>query len=119
MPYGLSMYVQGQGHEHLGPGTSMVQRINWTTGEEMRLKGLGCDGQCADCSCGGRGLGLFDSGFDPTTWGWPEWLVIGLGGYVATSMFFGAKRGARAAGEGARRAVKSGRKRLAKRIAGS
>ena len=116
MPYGLSMYVQGQGHEHMGPGTSLVQRINWTNGQEMQMSpGLGCACGCGNCS---NGLGLFDSGFDPSTFGWPEWLVVGLGGYVLTSMFFGAKRGARAAGEGARRAVKSGRQRLAKRIAG-
>lgn len=115
------MYVIGQGHEHLGPGTSMVQRINWTTGEEQRLDatpfGLGsCGGSCGcDGNCGmKKGLALFDSGIDPSTFGWQEWLIVGIGGYALTSMFFGTKRGIRAAGEGIRR----GRKRLAKRVAG-
>jgi hypothetical protein len=117
------MYLVGQGHEHLGPGTSMVQRINWTTGDEFTLKGaqlgLGCAAGCGcDGGCTKKGLGLFDSGFDPTTFGWPEWLVVGLGGYMATSMFFGTGRAIGRARPRVRGAVKRGRQRLGKRIAG-
>jgi hypothetical protein len=113
------MYLVGQGHEHLGPGTSMVQRINWTTGDSMPLKGMGCGGGCGcDGGCAKKGLGLFDSGTDLTGWGWPEYLVVGLGGYVATSMLFGARRAAGRARAGISSGVKRGRQRLAKRVAG-
>ena len=82
---------------------------------------LGLGACCDSCKHGGAcsgGMGLFDSGLSPTTWGWSEWLVIGLGGYMLTSMFFGAQRGVRAAGEGVRRGVKRGRRRLAEKVAG-
>jgi hypothetical protein len=31
------MYLVGKGHDHEGPGTSMVQRINWTRANEVQL----------------------------------------------------------------------------------
>lgn len=89
------MYLVGKGHEHLGPGTSLVQRINWTTGDEMRVvagrRGMGC----ASCSgtCGQKcGMGLFDSGFDVSGWGWPEMLIAAFGGYMVLSTIFTTKR---------------------------
>ena len=56
-----------------------------------RKTGLGCPGVCG-CS----GMGLFDSGFDPTTWGWAEWLTVAGGLYVAFSLLFTTKRAASA-----------------------
>jgi hypothetical protein len=38
-------------------------------------------------------MGLFDSGFDPSTWGIAEWLTILGGLYVAFSLLFTTKRG--------------------------
>src|SRR5216684_1345725 len=134
------MYLVGQGHEHLGPGTSMVQRIDWTQDQESQLLGLGTvggapeffgdcrsmGGSCAEgpglgCACQKRecGMGLFESGLDPSSWGWPEWLVIGLGGYVVTSVFFTGRRAVRQVREGVSSRVRSGRRRLAKKVAGS
>ena len=111
------MYTLSQGHEHLGPGTSMVQRINWTTGMERQAEGLGC----ASCggNCGRCGLGLFESGMDISGWTWQEWLVVGLGGYVLTSMFFTTRRAARQVSEGVRKRVRRTRRRIGGRIAGT
>jgi hypothetical protein len=39
-------------------------------------------------------MGLFDSGFDPTTWGIAEWLTILGGLYVVFSVFSTTKRAA-------------------------
>jgi len=54
------------------------------------LKGLGCGGGACDCggTCGGHdhGMGLFDS-LDPTTWGAGEFIVAGVGSYLAVSLF--------------------------------
>lgn len=106
-------YMQSRGHQHWGPGTSMTL---------FQKPAYGMGGSCcSSCAHGGTcsgGLGLFESGMDFTAWTWQEWLVVGLGGYMLTSLTFGAKRGARAAGESMRRGVKRGRKSLAKRIAG-
>jgi hypothetical protein len=86
------MYLVGQGHEHLGPGTSMVQRINWTQHEEMQLDGFGC--ACAEGhGLVGRGLGLFDSGLDVSTWGVGEWAVVAFGVYAGMSLLGDTKRG--------------------------
>ena len=76
---------------------------------------------CSSCAHGGscnKGMGLFDSGMDVTQWGWQEWLVVGLGGYMLTSMVFGTGRAVKAAGEGTRRGIRRARRRLADRIAG-
>ena len=70
------MYVQGQGHTHYGPGTSMVQFTKPAFG--MAGCGCGCGGKC--------GMGLFDSGADFSQWGVAEWAVIGLGAYVVLSI---------------------------------
>lgn len=106
------MYIAGQGHEHLGPGTSMVQRINWTPPQERQAEGLGC-------ACGGKcGMGLFDS-MDPSAWTWQEWAAIGIGGYLVTSLLFTGRRAARQLSEGVSARVKKHRRRLGARIAGS
>ncbi len=142
------MYVMGQGHEHLGPGTSMVQRINWTNGQEAEMvAGFGrgmagyggvdefrpdcaqmsrsCSEKGLGCACGGTcvrgcGLGIFDGGLDTSTWGFPEWgIAVGLGGYVLTSLFFTGRRVGRSVREGVSSRVRAGRRRLAKRVAGA
>jgi hypothetical protein len=124
---GELMYLIGKGSDVMGPGTSMVQRIDWTQDQETQLRnaqigrgsGLGCVGLgclglgsvpefAADCrqmsrykgmGCGARdqmpycGLGLFDSGMDFTTWGWPEWALVGVGVYAGLSLLGDTKRG--------------------------
>jgi hypothetical protein len=40
--------------------------------------------------CGG--LGLFETGFDVSGWGWPEILIVVLGGYVLISTVFTTSR---------------------------
>ena len=75
-----------------------VQGGHWTAPGLAGCKGMtgagpggcGCEG-----NCGMTGMGLFESGMDFSAWGWQEWLVVGLGGYVLTSMFFTTKRAAR------------------------
>lgn len=124
------MYVIGKGHEHLGPGTSMVQFIDAKQDEFNGLgmvpefsadcrqmggrRGLGCG--CTK-PCNGCGLGLFDSS-DPSSWSWPEYAVLGLGIYAAYSMLFTARSAGRAVAEGTRSRVRRTRRRLADRIAG-
>ena len=110
------MYLAGTGADIMGPGTSLVQRIEWTPPQERQLEGLGC--ACGG-GCGCRaGLGLFDS-MDPTTWGWQEWLTVGVGGYMLTSIFFTGKRAARQVGEGVRHARRRVGKRVGSAISGS
>lgn len=54
------------------------------------LSGLGC-GECGGTCGAKKGVGLFDS-FDPTTWAFGEWALVGL---TASVFFFGAtSRGA-------------------------
>ncbi len=81
------MYLIGQGHEHLGPGTSMVQRINWTQAEEDQGRGMGCA-----CSEKRAGMGLFDSGLDISGWSWPEYALAGVGAYMVMSTVFTTRR---------------------------
>jgi hypothetical protein len=119
------MYLIGKGHEHLGPGTSLVQHYELTQAEANRMaaasRGMGCG--CAGlkgCPCGG-GLGLFDSGLDPSGWGLPEFGIVALGAYMLASTFFTTKRAARrisSAASGAYRGAKRanpGRRKAAKR----
>jgi hypothetical protein len=102
------MYRMSEGQEHVGPGTSTVQRINWTTGQEQELAGLGC------ASCGGTcGLGLFES-LDPTTWGWQEIAIAVFGAWTLISLFSTTTRAVRTvrAYPGERRRKKAARLRL-------
>lgn len=116
------MYLIGQGHEHAGPGTSMVQRIDWTQDQETQLRnamqgrgpglgsvpefvadlrqmtrhrgmGCGCKG-LAGCPCS-AGLGLFETGIDLSGWSWPEWGIVAVGAYAVMSTVFTTQRGAR------------------------
>lgn len=115
------MYLMGKGHEHEGPGTSMVQRIHWGEAQETQLsdtfqpdvtgRGLGSCG-CKGCA---KGLGLFETGFDVSGWTWAEWGIVLLGAYAAYSMLFTTRTAASAVSSGVRRT----RKRLARRVAGS
>jgi len=92
---GVGLYLPGKGHTHLGPGTSFVQRINWTQQQENQMEGLGLG--CAGCggNCGRCGLGLFDSGVDLSGWGIAEWAVVGIGGYALLSTVFTTQRATR------------------------
>jgi hypothetical protein len=100
------MYLIGKGHDHEGPGTSMVQRINWTEDNESQLAaatfpgrsgrdalglGCGCGGSCG--ATGNCGLGIFDSGMDISAWGWPEWAIVGVGVYAGLSLLGDTRRG--------------------------
>jgi hypothetical protein len=114
------VYLAGKGDVHMGPGTALIQRIDWSRANENQLMkaargvgpGLGTVGCVpeffSDCrtmsqnagmgcacggTCGGCGLGLFDSGMDFTTWGWPEWAIVGTGVYAALSLLGDSKRG--------------------------
>jgi hypothetical protein len=62
-------------------------------------------------ACGCAGLGLFDSGMDYTQWGWQEWGIVILGGYMVVSTLFTTKRAAKAVysipGERRKRRAKS------------
>jgi hypothetical protein len=75
-------------------------------GPRQQYRGAGldghchCGGTCGGCS-GGMGsltfdnTGLFGTGLfsgDPTTWGWEEILVGGIGAYAVYAMFFQAKQ---------------------------
>jgi hypothetical protein len=102
MQTSLGIYLPGQGHQHLGPGTSLVQHINWTQDQENMMRGFGCVAACGrscapdmtnrglGCACdwGGKGLGLFDTGMDFSGWGPVEWGVVALGGYMVLSTVF-------------------------------
>ncbi len=138
------MYLVGAGHEHLGPGTSMVQFLppeapgafgggmgavggvpeffadcRSTSGTCAEGRGMGCAGCGGKCKSG-CGMGLFDGGLDTSTWGLPEWgIAAGLAVYVASSLFGDARRGARRVREGVSSRVRSGRRRLGKRVAGA
>ncbi len=121
------MYLVGKGHEHMGPGTSMVQFIDATQGEFAGLgmtpefgsdcgqmggrSGLGCG--CTK-PCNGCGLGLFESGSDVSGWTWQEYAVVGLGLYAVGSMLFTT----RTAVEGTRQGVRRARRKLGARVAG-
>jgi hypothetical protein len=111
-------YMVGRGHEHTGPGTAMIQ-FNLPN---MAYRGMGCCGNCAPgFTCNGaglRGLGLFDSGMDFTSWGWQEWAVVGAAGYILSSMFFTGRRAVRQVREGVGKRVRRARRRLGSRIAG-
>ena len=67
-----------------------------------RKTGLGCPGVCG-CS----GMGLFDSGFDPSTWGIAEWLTVAGGLYVVIAVFSTTKRAARSVHRKTRAAIRA------------
>ncbi len=54
-----------------GPGTELVQHIDWAPG-------LGC-------ACDQKGMGLFDSGLDISGWGFAEWGSIFAGALMLVS----------------------------------
>lgn len=68
-----------------GPGTELVQHIDWAPG-------LGCD-----CGCK-SGMGLFESGVDIAGWGWLEWGSIFAGAYMLISTVSTTHRAAKAIG---------------------
>lgn len=70
------------------------------------VRGLGCaDGCQCGGSCGGGmgrgmrggcGMGLFDTPWDLSTWGFAEWGIAALAGYALFSMFYTSSRASRA-----------------------
>lgn len=70
--------------------------------------GCGCKGK-GDCGSHSvapvlaPGLGLFDSGLDWTAWSIPEWTAVGVGTYLAFSVFGDLLRGGRAVKRATRR----------------
>lgn len=111
------MYLVGKGADVMGPGTAMVQRIDWTQAQEGETRGMGCASRGLGCACESKGLGLFDS-FNPSAWTWQEWAAVGIGGYMLTSMFFTGRRAARQVREGVSGRVRRARRRVGARIAG-
>lgn len=108
------MYLTGKGADVMGPGTSTVQRIDWTPPQERQMQGLGCAGCGGGCN---KGMGLFES-MDPSTWTWQEWAAVGIGGYMLTSVFFTGRRAVRQVREGVGNRVRRSRRKLGARIAG-
>lgn len=75
-----------------------VNAVVVPTGMSGLRRGLGCAGR--DCRCGGacgmgRGLGLFDTPFDLSTWGWQEWGIAIIGGYMLFSTILTSRRASR------------------------
>ena len=86
--YRLAGDYNVQGGHHMAPGLR------------------GCAG--LGCGCGQCGMGLFDSGMDFTSWGWPEWATVGMGLYTLFSFVGDTKRGVtrvRRVGKAVRKAV--------------
>lgn len=118
------MYLVGQGQQQMGPGTGLVQRINWTGNPNPPLGLAGCG--CGKCK---EGLGLFDSGMDFSGWSYAEWAVVALGGYVFVSMVNDTRRvgrgAVRVAGAPGRqyrkvkKSMKEGRRKLGRKIGGT
>jgi hypothetical protein len=85
------MYRIGAGSDIMGPGTSLVQRIDFNEREGTEMRGLGCARRAGLSGCDTPGLGLFDS-TDPTTWGWQEWAIVVGAGYMLISTVFTTSR---------------------------
>lgn len=68
----------------------MPAPVFYTPPKGLGRCGCGCSGTC-ECAAA-SGLGLFDSGFDLTQWGIAEWATVGIGLYLATSLFGDVKR---------------------------
>lgn len=79
--------------QQFGPGTALIERYGvgayiptqnyfLTPAAAQGIRGMGCA-----CGCGGDcGMGLFDGGLNPTTWGAAEWAIVIGGGVVLFSM---------------------------------
>lgn len=73
-------------------------------------EGGSCGRGLAGCGCGGKcgGLGgLFEGGADFTSWGYPEWAIVGIGLYSLMSFMGDTKRGVQRVGRGADRVKRS------------
>ena len=108
------MYLTSGQANIMGPGTGLVQRYDWSQAQNDQMrgafgKGMGCSCKgLAGCKCGG--LGLFDSGLDPSGWGWPEFGIVGLGAYMLLSTISTTKRAARRVSSAASGAYKGARR---------
>ena len=108
------MYVMADNAIIKAPGTGLVQRYDFDQAQAQRMRGMGCGcAGLAGCPCGGKagGLGLFESGLDPSGWAWPEMVIVGLGGYMVLSTLMTTPRAARRISgsvSGAYRGAKSG-----------
>lgn len=76
----------------------------------LGVSGLGCVG--CDGKCGG--LGLFESGIDISQWGWQEWGLALLGGYVVMSVVSTTSRVGRSAGRAYQGVKRSAKRRSAR-----
>ena len=85
-------YWAARGFQGLGP------RVQYP-------RGAGMDGVGCGCGCGNRSYGmgqlldtstLFSGGADLSTWGFGEWAVVALAGYILYSVFSTTRRGAAA-----------------------
>ena len=63
-------------------------------GPVLTFPGAGMDGMGCGCGCNGKsaGMGQIFGSWDVSTWGFPEWALIGLGLYVAFSVLSTTKR---------------------------
>ena len=92
----------------LGPGTSLVERLTiakpagvgqyvgtptyfGTPAGQLGIRGLGCGGSCG-CSDCQHGMGLFDSGLDPSGWGAGEYAALAGVAWLLYSTVFTARR---------------------------
>ena len=82
----------------LGPG--LEYRHGQRSAPAVPPKGCGCGGTCGGCGSGhthglGQGLlgtGLFENPTDLSTWGFGEWSVVIVAGYLAVSVFGDTKK---------------------------
>jgi hypothetical protein len=96
-------YMQGNGHTHYGPGTSLTQFLPVGMGGCETIQSLqSCCDSCSDggscgrglgCACENKGMGLFESGLDFSQWSYVEWTLVGLGSYMFLSTVFATSRG--------------------------
>ncbi len=79
-------------------------------------QGGSCGRGLAGCGCGGTcsGMGIFESGFDLSQWGWAEWAVVAVGGYMLISTVSTTRRVGKSIADypARRRSAKAARYRL-------
>lgn len=70
-----------------------------------------CCDSCAHGGSCGRGLGLFESGWDLAGWGWQEMAIAGLGLFMVYSTFSTTSRGYQSVRGGVRKRSSRARKK--------
>lgn len=69
-------------YDWLAPKNSAPQPAPILGGRGM---GCACSGSCGGGGCN-KGMGLFDTPFDVSTWGMQEWAIAGIGAYLLISL---------------------------------